>query len=426
MISKLFRESSSVRNGLSISIWEGALANFQYVALSNTYFVGLCSTFGFTDNQTAIFGSLNFLSQVFFFLNAFIIQNWIDRKRLILLFSTIIRIGWAIPAYLLLENNPQSYRNLFMIYVSLYFVLDKMMAHGWNSWMSDLVPNKIRGKYFGLRSGIVAFVTISFHFIISTVLDYYQGKEDIQTGYAFVLFVSVGMGIISIFLFQKQTHPEIPRRSPSEIFNFKNFISISMKMDDRSNLIGVSLVQMSIGMGVIFFPIYMLDILKVSFTTYAYYQTFHLIIGIIGYKISGYIIDNQGIKYSLLIMISGMIISSIIWIFIDSFILILFILDSIVLGFFQNGFNLINTNVTLSRRSENYGDYRIAFFASIIGLSYFCGSFIAGQLSNIGIIFHLNRIESIKIIFFAILLLRIVSFFYVLRQFSAKTSKAST
>ena len=288
------------------------------------------------------------------------------------------------------------------------------------------MPNKIRGKYFGLRSGIVALVTISFHFIISTVLDHYQNQNDVHFGYALILFISVGMGILSILIFQKQTHPNFPKPKNQDSFQFRTLLSISLNKEDRSNLIGVSLVQMSVGMGVIFFPIYMLEVLKVSFTTFAYYQTIHLIIGIIGYKISGYIIDNHGIKHSLLMMISGLICSSVIWIFIDSFILILFIIDSFILGFFQNGFNLINTTVTLSRRNENYGDYKIAFFASIIGLSYFCGSLIAGQLSNFGDFNQLNQKESITIIFYSILLLRILTFFYVLSQFKTKSAHFST
>lgn len=408
----------TIRTGLKLSILEGLFSNFQYITLSSSYLVGLCLAFGLSDFQIALFGSMNFLSQIFFFVNAYLLQHSIDRKKSVMVISAIIRVGWIIPAMLISFQDPTQFKSLFVVFLTAYFVLDKMMAHSWNSWMSDLVPTKIRGKYFGVRSGIVAVATVIFHFVISTTLDHFKSIKETNLGFTVVLTISVIFGIVTIFLFHRQTHFKMKENLIGQNFSFEVIRESFKEKSFKRRLILVSMIQFTIGMGVMFFPIYMLEVVKVSFTTYAFYQTIHLLIGILGYRFCGKIIDKFGSDRAIIYVSAGLIFSSIVWLFINENRLYLFFLDAALLGFFQNAFNLININVSLSNPKDKFGNYKIAFFASIVGLSYFCGSLLAGQISKFQTSEHFNREQLIFTIFLVSLFIRILTFAFSLKGIS--------
>ena len=94
------------------------------------------------------------------------------------------------------------------------FILAMVSMAGWWSWMADLVPEGIRGTFFGRRSAIIHAVNMVWFFGIQVALDT-LGKEPANTFYVYAAVFAVGgtLGILDIVL--HVFIPE-PRRHPAD------------------------------------------------------------------------------------------------------------------------------------------------------------------------------------------------------------------
>lgn len=77
-----------------------------------------------------------------------------QRKRIILLTVVLQALIWlplfGLPLLLRTRAVP-----LLILLFTAYFLLSRFTGPAWISWMGDLVPEKVRGEYFGHRNAII-------------------------------------------------------------------------------------------------------------------------------------------------------------------------------------------------------------------------------------------------------------------------------
>jgi len=402
---------SPVRSGLKISTIEGGFANFQYILMQSSYLMGLGLLFGLSETTLSVLASFSYLFQVFYFLSVYLLAGWVERKKFVLTLAFISRFSWILPAFLLLTESPKNFSWLFVSVFSLYFLMDKLLAHSWNSWMSDLVPVRLRGKYFGFRQGFTALVSIVFHFVIASVLDHFRAEGKESAGFAILLGLSSLMGLITVFLFRHQYHPEGIKHDNRELFHISSVKTLFKDRLFSFRLAIVALIMMSIGMVMIFIPVYTIELTGHSYSFFALYQNGILLLGVAGYRVFGYLIDRYGPDFALKLSIGGLCLSAGLWVFLDPASLVLFGADSILLGFCYSGFLLTQSTLVLSNPADPDRNLRIAVFGSVSGLMYFAGSLLAGQIYSI---FSGYPYEAVHLIFIVTLILRI--FVFILTQ----------
>lgn len=346
--------------------------------------MGMGFLFGLSEKTISILASFSYLFQLFYFLSVYLLDRWIDRKRFVMGLALFARTSWIIPAFLLLSENPARYGWVFVLLFTGYFFLDKMLAHSWNSWMSDLVPVKLRGKYFGFRQGVTAIVSVIFHLCIAGIIDHYKSNGNDALGFSIVLGVSAVLGVLTVILFRYQTHPPHPVKNTEELFHIDRIKFVFSDKLMTSRMIRVSLVMMSIGMVIMFIPVFMIENNGISYTTFAWYQNGILFLGVAGYRLFGKIIDYHGVDLALKLSVTGMVLSASLWLFIDTRHLWLFFLDALVLGFCYSGFMLSNATIALSDPKDPDRNLKIAVYASITGLMFFSGSLLSGSIFNSG------------------------------------------
>lgn len=92
------------------------------------------------------------------------------------------------------------------------FALATISVAGWWSWIADLVPEHIRGTFFGRRSAVIHFTNMLWFFGIQASLDYLKTADTLYV-YAVVFGLGGTLGILDIVL--HALIPE-PRRDPAE------------------------------------------------------------------------------------------------------------------------------------------------------------------------------------------------------------------
>jgi HEAT repeat protein len=93
------------------------------------------------------------------------------------------------------------------------FVLATISAAGWWSWLADLIPEGVRGAFFGRRSTIIQAVNVVWFFSVQVALDAF-GEGNIFYVYTIVFAVGGTLGVLDILL---HTFIPEPQRHPGEL-----------------------------------------------------------------------------------------------------------------------------------------------------------------------------------------------------------------
>ncbi|HZV01458.1 MAG TPA: MFS transporter [Planctomycetota bacterium] len=215
------------RLGLLLSIFEGMSAQAQTCCSGcgggapNAITIAFAFWLGAQDMELAFLAALAVAGSFFQYLGAAILPRLASRKPIVAWSALVGRVTWlgigAIP--FLLSRHTGLYLFLF-----LWFLVNALLALSgnlWTSWMADLCPPPIRGRYFARRTAATTLVAVLLPLAISYVLDrWYGGAPDglvegtpLQARGFFLVFAAAAFfGVLCGFLITWQ--PEPPRDLP--------------------------------------------------------------------------------------------------------------------------------------------------------------------------------------------------------------------
>ncbi len=86
---------------------------------------------------------------------------------------------------------------LFLLFFLASSITSSFIGVGWTSWVQDWVPQRLRGKYFGVRNRAVHFVTVAYLALAMLLL--YRNEDNIWP-YLTLLGLAVATRFISVVL----------------------------------------------------------------------------------------------------------------------------------------------------------------------------------------------------------------------------------
>lgn len=128
---------------------------------------------GFTNTDFGLMMGIAWAAYVGQLISATIIERTGVRKYQFLLYATIQRLIWLVIAALPFFLSPG--RVAVWVFVSVYAVgafLAHMAMPPWQNWMGDLIPRRIRGRYFAARKMWATPVRILTVVLAGLVLDW--------------------------------------------------------------------------------------------------------------------------------------------------------------------------------------------------------------------------------------------------------------
>jgi len=152
-----------------------------------------------------------------FHLLAILIYGWLSRRKV---YWVVIHVLHRLLGYVLagvaIHAARGGDRDLGVAVIlwasAASWVLTMVSAAGWWSWIADLVPENVRGTFFGRRSAIIHAFNMIWFFAIQISLDYLTSADSLHV-YAFVFALGGTLGILDIVL--HAFIPE-PKRHPAE------------------------------------------------------------------------------------------------------------------------------------------------------------------------------------------------------------------
>ncbi len=136
-----------------------------------------------------------------------------SRKRVWAILALIHRALWFVPAGLALFCAPD--QAWIPLVVAVVVTVSDLLGNGatapWLSWMTDLVPSRASGRFWGTRQSIVTAVSLLGLWSAGFLLDLYPGKDHGLYGFALVFGLAGIFGVADILLHLRVLEPGVAR-----------------------------------------------------------------------------------------------------------------------------------------------------------------------------------------------------------------------
>jgi len=189
-----------------LAIWEGVLAILFINWSTGVVMTGYALWLGAPPVALAILGALPMVGQLAAPLALFFRGS---RKDLSANLSAFGRGLFVLVLFVPLMPEPWRIPGLLIIAALTQLILAPVSVL-WTSWMADLVPEQKRGRYFGLRNGVLGLVGTLGNLAAGGLIDA-LGKP---WGFLLALGLAVVAGVGATFILRQQYEPPLVSTPP--------------------------------------------------------------------------------------------------------------------------------------------------------------------------------------------------------------------
>jgi MFS family permease len=362
------------RRTMNLSIIEGMPSMFFINLTQGSVLTGFALFCGANPFELGLLSSVPLFGQV---LSPFIAwwAGRLGRRKFLAFWLAFIGRGlWILAAMLPMIAPPQFRASLLILIVALSSIL--MAGNGtlWTAWMGDIVPSKERGRYFGLRGGVLGVVGTLASLLAGFFIDATPSPLDFQV----VLGVAIGVGLIAALLLLAHDEPKVTtvRLRLKETFtvpfqnaNFRQFMVFAVYWT-FSVLTAAPFV----------FP-YFIKYLGMTYTQIAIWTTIASVSGLLFSPWWGRIADRAGNKPVLqmatvfcAVLLPGS------WMLAQPGIIFPIWIAAVFDAFVWGAIGPAQFNLALSSAPQNNRSSFIAVMSAVTGLAGFIGGLISGVL----------------------------------------------
>jgi MFS family permease len=230
---------------------------------------------GMTDAAFGFLAALPFVGTAMQLPAIYYIARLGHRRSVFLWFGVINRLLWIVAAivpWLLPDGSPWRWRTVLVI-LAVSWMMNHVSTPAWYSWMSDLIPRRIRGRYFGnrVRLGQVAglITTLLAGMVLDKAAAYGAAAGEPEYGQSMLVVSSVllalagVLGVIDIVCFVRV--PDVHDVPADRTLSWGRFLSVPLADRDFRTLMVFSFtLTMATGFMGHYTMLYMFDVIGVS------------------------------------------------------------------------------------------------------------------------------------------------------------------
>jgi MFS family permease len=373
--------NESSNRSLSLSQKEGffsALMTGTFDQYVNAFAVFLGATsvqIGWLTALPQLLGGLFQLITVWF-------GQWVHRHWLIVVNASLQTLMLGVFALLAMPNMLNVPFHWLIVALSVFIVCSNIIMPHWRAWMGELVPDDIRGQFFGKRNRIAMFTSF-ISFILGGYLLTFMDEKGL-TGYGFVLLFLVAMlgRGVSTWLLAKM-HDDHARPTMGERYSLmqsmKHLYSLWDDQDFRRFSFFMAGMSCFVSLSGPFFAVYMLRDLGFSYTEFTLSTASSILAQFLMLPFWGKVCDRKGNRY--VMAVGGCVIPFLpaMWLLSDSFTYILIL--QFIGGIAWSGFTLASANYLYDQKPRNihFASYS-AIHSSLTAMAIFIGAVSGGYI----------------------------------------------
>ncbi len=419
-------DANQQNKALTFSIVDGALSAVMGSLAGGMFLMGFAlKILKAQPQQIGILASLPMFANLVQIFGSIIIEKTGKKKPLCFWSVLLSRALWILIVLLPFKIfAPLSDFRIWVVVavIGSSSIFGSLAGIAWLAWMSDLVPDNIRGSYFGKRNMIASACGMVVVLLGGKFITLWEARFSEQNPYGFILLFILGLaaGLAAIWFLARIPEAESEKKDTGAGFNFSVFFK---PLQDRNFLILILFVSawmFAIQLAGPFYGVFMIEHLKIDFSNITIFGTFATLATLLMMKIWGPISDKLGNKP--IIIVSGWILILIpfIWILALPGKYYLPVLTAHILsGAFMAGAALSQFNILIKLSPKEGRSIYLALFAAITGLIGAVAPIIGGTLSKVleGVkfTFFAYNISNLHIIFLISSFLQILTIFFILK-----------
>jgi len=336
-----------------------------------------------------------------------------SRKKIITTAVTLHALMWLpilLLSLLFQKNIFQAYLPIILIvFYSVYALFGALGGPAWFSLLGDIIPEKIRGAYFGKRNKICSTVALLSTIAAAFILDFFKTRGVVLVGFSILFFFACIFRLLSANTFRKHYEPKF-KLQPGYYFSFWQFIKKAPSNNFGKFVIFIALIDLSTNISAPFFSVYMLKDLNFSYITFMLVNISSSIFSILFMPVWGKFADKYGNKDLLKLGAFMIPFIPILWLFSKSPVYLAFS-PQLLSGVGWAAFNLAATNYIYDCVSPQRRALCVSYYNIIAGVGVFIGAIIGGFLASYLSITFMNKL---LFVFLISGILRLVVVFFAL------------
>lgn len=393
---------------LRISIWDGVFSALHAAVTGGALVPAYALMLGANDFHLGLLAAMMSISTIGGVLSSRLVSSFGHRKQLTITTALAGRVLWAL--FCALPFIPVLPGIRLAIFIFIFFLSNfilSMSGNAWTSWMTDLVPQERRGRYFGIRNAFVGAVSMVSVFCVGKVYD--ALKPNIDPKFLYIPFFGIAavFAVIGIIFFlRKQWEPPLkdePFISLKETFRLpftnRNF---------RRLLVFSALFGTACAFSSPFYQPHMLKNLHMPMTMIACYNLIFQAVSLLTLPLWGRLADRFGNRPVIVVTAFALSLCLIPWLIATPDRIWILWIDASISGICWPGFNLAAFNMLLNTAPQENRTSYFAIHSMTAGFCMCLGSLLGGMsaqyLSHISFTIGNMTCINFHIVFFVTLL----------------------
>lgn len=321
---------ASIRDGNSFAVMVGS--GESYLSAYAIFLGGSPLQLAFLASLPAAIGALGQL------LGLWVLQFIRTRRALIAGAVFINAIVWIPIAILSLVLAPSHFAVWCLLgFLVIYYASGGFAGPAWNSLMGDMVPENIRGSYFGLRNRSIGMFTFISMLGAGQLLHLSNIISAPEVGYLMIFCIAGISRTLSTYWLQKYDDPP-HLTSQHHYFSFWQFVRRAPSSNFARFVIYVAIINGAVAFSGPFFTVYMLRDLQFTYFEFTITAGASVLVQFLTMQYWGKLADLFGSKKMMNILSFGVVLAPALWLGSES--LAYIILVQFFSGAVWAGFNL--------------------------------------------------------------------------------------
>lgn len=252
-----------VRRGLNALLYEGICSQIMGALTGGAFLVAFALSIGASNKVIGLLAAIGPMTQLLQIPSVALVDRLRLRKLITIVAVSLSRIFWIAIGLIPFVVPDQLRIPIFLLCLFLFFGIGNVASCSFNSWVRDVVPERIMGRFFSRRLAISTAVAAMVSIGGAVIVDLYAtgGKIDSEV-YSGLFFVGAVSGLLGAVFFKRV--PEPPLEMPpsggllpllKEPFKHRNF---------RALLVFLGMWNFAVNLAAPFFTVFLLKELRMS------------------------------------------------------------------------------------------------------------------------------------------------------------------
>jgi MFS family permease len=342
--------AEEVDKGLKVVIWDGLTSEVMTSFTGGAFLVSMALLLGANNVEIGVLAALPMFTNIFQLVSIWLVSKYKNRRAITVYCAFLARFPLIIVGILVLNSSSMGVETL-IFFLFFYYLFGSIAGPSWNSWMKDMVPEKMLGDYFSRRSRYTQTLNVVLSIMLALLLDFVKNfyPERELTIYAlFFIFAGV-IGIVGGYILSKA--PE-PQAYLSNRHILVLFVRPLRNLNFRRLLLFNSAWVFSLNIATPFFIVFLLKSIGLPISYIIVLATISQLASIFAIRTWGAFSDRYSNKTIIFICAPIYILCLIAWCFVGIFThfylnIVLLVFIQISSGIATSGINLSLTNIGL-------------------------------------------------------------------------------